>query len=878
MPIEPGTKVGPYEIVGWLGAGAMGEVYRARDPRLGRDVAIKVIPAAFASDRMRLQRFEQEARAAGQLNHPNILAVYDVGANADAPYIVSELLEGQPLRQCLLGGALTSRKAIDYAGQIAQGLSAAHDKGIVHRDLKPDNLFVTSDGRVKILDFGIAKLIQPTDDATRGADRRTLTDTGTAIGTPGYMSPEQVRGEAVDHRSDIFSFGAILYEMLSGRPAFIRNTAADTMAAILTENSIERLPSTVAPALERVVWRCLEKTREARFQSARDLAFGLEVLSGISGTASPGVSRAAASRWRVPAAIAAVALSLAAAVTLWLTRGISVPVDNPLANARVTPITDWPGTESGAEISPDGKFVVFLADRDGETDLWWGQAGTEGFRNLTADLPPLSEFQYIMRAFGFTGDGTEVWFSAGPRRMLMPQTGGPARPFLGRYSGAIAWSPDGARTVFLTTRPNDVLSVADHDGTNAQPIEIKAVDPRLPPKDVHNHNPIWSVDGQWIYFVRGVARALNWTDEMDVWRVRPSGASPERLTHQQTAVTFLAPIDERTLLYSARAVDGSGPWLWALDVPTKATRQITFGIDQDLSVAASRDGRRVVATVARPSSSLSRVPLSDGVEERDVQPYAVPTARPFAPRFGGTSSLFYLAASGMGDRLWRWKDGQALEVLKNPDSALSEPVAVSRDGNQIAVVLRKEGKQRLTIASADGSESRTLAPSIDVLGAAAWSPDASWIAIGGQDAQGPALFMIPVKGGPPVRLVNGWAVNPIWSLDGTLIVYSGPVDSGQVELFGVRPDGSPAQLPSVKVRPGGYKLLRDGTGVVYLPRSSSQDFFRLDFATGTSTQITKLSKQGVVSQFDIDPDGKFIVFDRLRENSDIVLFDLPVRK
>ena len=242
MTIAIGTKIGPYEIVGWLGAGGMGEVYRARDPRLGREVAIKLIPETFAADANRLHRFEQEARAAGQLNHPNILAVYDIGIHAGAPYIVSELLEGESLRSRLHGGALPSRKAIDYARQIAEGLAAAHDKNIVHRDVKPDNLFITNDGRIKILDFGIAKLTRPSDEAARHTGLPTETEAGMVVGTAGYMSPEQVRGESVDARSDIFSVGTILYEMLTGRPPFTRETAAETMAAILKEDPPHAIP------------------------------------------------------------------------------------------------------------------------------------------------------------------------------------------------------------------------------------------------------------------------------------------------------------------------------------------------------------------------------------------------------------------------------------------------------------------------------------------------------------------------------------------------------------------------------------------------------------------------------------------------------------
>jgi serine/threonine protein kinase len=259
MTIAIGTKIGPYEIVGWLGAGGMGEVYRARDPRLSREVAIKVIPETYATDASRVRRFEQEARAAGQLNHPNILAVYDVGLHDGAPYIVSELLEGESLRSRLHTGALPARKAVEFARQIAEGLAAAHDKHIVHRDVKPDNLFITNDGRIKILDFGIAKLTRPSD-AAQHTGMPTETGGGMVVGTAGYMSPEQVRGEEVDARSDLFSFGTVLYETLTGRSPFARETAVETMAAILKEDPPPILGTDVSPALARIVSRVAHST------------------------------------------------------------------------------------------------------------------------------------------------------------------------------------------------------------------------------------------------------------------------------------------------------------------------------------------------------------------------------------------------------------------------------------------------------------------------------------------------------------------------------------------------------------------------------------------------------------------------------------------
>jgi Tol biopolymer transport system component len=557
--------------------------------------------------------------------------------------------------------------------------------------------------------------------------------------------------------------------------------------------------------------------------------------------------------------------------------------ENPLANARFSPLTNWAGTEEGAEVSPDGRFVAFLADKEGEFDLWWSQVGTGQFKNLTQDLPKL-DAPGILRTSGFSGDGAEVWFSAiGKPIMLMPQTGGTPRPFLGEDAKTPAWSPDGSRLAyFRQTEAGDFLFVADRTGADARQIEIKVFGPRESSglaDTVHNHNPVWSPDNQWIYFVHGFVREWNQRDEMDIWRVPPSGGSPERLTHLNTAVTFLAALDLRTLLYIAREEDGAGPWLWALDLPSRVARRVSSGLEQYTSVSASRDGRRVVATRANPSASLWTVPILDRPADDSVaQPYLVQTAPAFAPRFGGTS-LYYLSSRGTDDGLWAFHDGELSEILKGADGPLFEPPAPSPDGRRVAVVRKRDGKHRLTIMSANGAESRTLAPSIDVYGTADWSPDSARIVTGGKDAEGVAgLFMIPVDGdhaGEPVRLADGVAINPVSSPDGRVTVYAGPFAKGQVSLFAVRPDRTPVELPSVRVRPGGYRFLRNGTGLVYLPRPESRDFWLLDLVTKERRQLTRLSNKGSIRGFDITPDGKHIVFDRTRQNSDIVLIDLP---
>src|SRR5436190_1817181 len=324
MNLASGARVGPYEVLNLLGSGGMGEVYSARDERLGRDVAIKILPRAYAESADRLRRFDQEARAAAALNHPNILAVHDIGTHEGGPYIVSEILHGQTLRDVLGHGALVQRKAIEYGIAVAMGLAAAHEKAIVHRDIKPENVFVTADGRVKILDFGLAKLREPLTHDHDATPVATSDTESLVLGTAGYMSPEQVRSQAVDHRSDIFSFGAMLYEMVSGARAFKGDTAVETMGAILKHDPplLSAADATIPVPLASIIQHCLEKERDHRFQSARDLAFALGRLTGTSGsgTLSPFVERPV--RWtrRLVGSAAAVALLLAVGAAAYLRR------------------------------------------------------------------------------------------------------------------------------------------------------------------------------------------------------------------------------------------------------------------------------------------------------------------------------------------------------------------------------------------------------------------------------------------------------------------------------------------------------------------------------------------------------------------------------
>src|ERR1700694_3822843 len=450
MAIAPGTRLGPYEILAPIGAGGMGEVYRAKDPRLGRDVAIKVLPSSFSADPDRLRRFEQEARSAGLLNHPNITAVYDIGTENQAPYVVTELLEGETLRGALAGGKLSARKAVDYALQIAHGLAAAHEKGIVHRDLKPENLFVTKDGRVKILDFGLAKLTH-TEEGSGVTDLPTATagtEPGVVLGTLGYMSPEQVRGRPADARSDIFSFGAILYEMLSGKRAFHGDSAADTMSAILREDPPELSVTNqnISPGLDRIVRHCLEKNPEQRFHSAHDLAFDLETLSGVSAPRVASAGDAPGSWARRLPFLAGIALGLAGMAAAYFAGKKAGYVPPP----SFRQLTFRRGAINSARFAPDGQTILYSARWEGKpVEIFVGRLdspesrafGLPGAELLSVSPSGEMAVSLARRAsIPFVGTGTLA---------RLGMTGGGAPKEILEDVQFAAWAPDGSRMAIV---------------------------------------------------------------------------------------------------------------------------------------------------------------------------------------------------------------------------------------------------------------------------------------------------------------------------------------------------------------------------------------------------------------------------------------------
>src|SRR5262245_3021592 len=451
MPLTPGTRLGPYEILGPLGAGGMGEVYRARDPRIGRDVAIKVLPREVASNQEWLRRFEQEARATGALNHPNLLALYDVGSSETGPFLVAELLEGETLRARLRGGPVPLNRAVDWARQICAGLSAAHERSIVHRDLKPENVFLVRDGRVKILDFGLAK-IGPAAGAG-GPDAVTAaapTSAGVTLGTVGYMAPEQVRGEAACPPSDVFALGAVLNEIVTGRPSFREKTTVETLHAILNGEPapLAKAGRSVPPALERVIGRCLEKDPAQRFRSPADIAFALEAIVPQASAAAPTTAVAGLRAWLA----GGIGLLLLAIPPLWLaTRGrpVEVAPTVPAAAPRMNPFLSSDAIEKEPAWSPTGDFLAYASDAAGNDDIWIADPSGGNPVNLSGSFA-----------------GVDAW---------------------------PAWSPDGRSLAFYSERDGGGIYTMTALGANVR--RVVSIKPGV----LYTFSLSWAHDGNIVY-------------------------------------------------------------------------------------------------------------------------------------------------------------------------------------------------------------------------------------------------------------------------------------------------------------------------------------------------------------------------------------------
>ena len=727
MPLAPGTRLSQYEILSPIGAGSMGEVYRARDTRLDREVAIKVLPELVMYDADRLQRFEVEAKAAAALNHPNILAVYQMGTYAGVPYLVSELLEGKTLAESMRRGPLPVRKALDYAVQIAVGLAAAHEKGIVHRDLKPDNLFVTKDGRIKILDFGLAKVMQPKEHATNAP---TLTMPGVAMGTVGYMSPEQVRGLATDHRTDIFAFGAILYEMTMGKRAFERSTSADTMSAILNEEPkpLSELAPDTPLALQRVILRCLEKNPEQRFQSASDLAFALQALLD-SGSASPSGAHSISSAGQrqsgaqqlvsprrlrnVLAATALVVLAAASVLAYFLTQ----PAPAPRISNYVQLTHDG---QQKSLIGTDGSRIYLNL---GEVRA--GSFASQGVAEMSVGGGEPRKLSVLpvqnMNAVDLSRDGSDLLVVNGqgapPKGPLwsVPILGGSPRKLGDLVGETGAWSPDGKWLAY--TNLGD-LFVARTDGTESRKVlSVKG--------DILNVT--WSPDSGRLRFDSSITAGA--AGQQLEWEVSLAGTDLHRLFEgwhdppDECCGKWTA--DGRHFVFQSNnqiwAVPKSGGFLHSAPQPVQLT-------SSPLSLSSplpSRDGKKLFLIGRSYRGELTRYDAKLGQ---------------FAPFLGGVSAEYVAFSkdgqwvtyvSYPGGTLWRSKvDGSERQQLTDPPMYPVLP-RWSPDGKNIIFfefALSATKPARIYEVSADGGNPRQLMPQdphqqLDPN----WSPDGSKI-------------------------------------------------------------------------------------------------------------------------------------------------------
>jgi eukaryotic-like serine/threonine-protein kinase len=657
MLLAPGTRIEGYEVLSLLGSGGMGEVYRARDSVLKRDVAIKVLPPAVSQDPERLRRFQQEAQSAAALNHPNILAVYQLGTYAGSPYLVSELLEGDTLRQLLERGPLPVRKAIDIGVQFAHGLAAAHDKGIVHRDLKPENLFVSRDGRVKILDFGLAKLMQPPNWEGAGPTRTHGTEPGVVLGTVGYMSPEQVRGKPADHRADIFAFGAILYEMISGKRAFAKATSVETMTAILNEDppTISQIAENTPPGLQRVIHRCVEKNPEQRFQSASDLAFALEAISqsGISGAVAAPAPTQHKSRNRLLwlSGLTAVCLSAAVLYFAMLRRG-ATPSSRISDYAQITR-----DGHSGSVVGTDGARLYLLRNI-GQI----GQVAVSGGAIQPMSLPLSKPYLEDVSPDGST------FLVQSYEKGLLPaqpiytvQILGGAHQYLTDAASAV-WTPDGQSVVYFM--PNGDGYVIGSNGTGSHKFASLAGVP---------DSFSWAHDG----------KTIRYSIKDQLWEMTSDGAHPHELVpgwrteHKKCCGTW-SP-DGSVFIF----LSGPGPQIWAMDADQSWLRpssrlpyQLTSGPIRWGYPIFSKDGQKIFASGSTVAGELIRFDAK---------------SNQFQPFLSGISAEFVSFA----------KDGKSLAYVTYPDGILWK---ANRDGSNRVQLSAPPMQPRVISLSPDGSQ------------------------------------------------------------------------------------------------------------------------------------------------------------------------------
>jgi Tol biopolymer transport system component len=777
----------------------MGEVYRARDMKLGRDVAIKVLPEAFARDHERLARFEREARTLAALNHPNIATIHGLEDTTDVKALVMELVEGPTLADRIVRAPLPPVEALSIARQIVDALDAAHERGIVHRDLKPSNIKITPEGVVKVLDFGLAKAADhPANTDVTQSPTLTVAHTrdGVILGTAAYMSPEQARGALLDKRTDIWAFGCVLYEMLTGRAAFGRGTLSDTLVAILDrEPDWTALPPGTASAVQSLIRRCLDKDQKRRLRDIGDARSELDAPSSAAATPA-----APPKQPLLPWLIAAASL-IALAATGWAWWSTSRGQNTSAASAfsRIVPITAGPAREFGPALSPDGKWVAYVSNAGGSQNVWVKfLAGGEAV-NLTAAAGLDVSGSGAIGGLEVSPDGSRIAVAARPHGAttafatyeIPAPLPGPPRALLDPGFLGMRWSPDGTRMTFIRAGANagDAIWVADGDGTNRREI--------LPASGgAHMHWLTWSRDG-FIYYMRPVTTGFNLTPT-EIYRVAASGGTPEPVVRTLKRAMFPLLLPNGGLIYSADATSVElGMWLR----PAGGNAQrLTFGLGNYAEPRASADGRLLVATRYEMLQSLLRIetggpqagritPLTDGFGG-DIDP----TSAPASPRIAFSSTR------DGARHIWTANaDGTDIRPLTSGASQDERP-ALSPDGQNVAFWSDRGGRRGIWLIAAAGGSPRKLvdAEPLSYLG---WSRDGTAIIYAAGAGTWPGMWSVAIADGQIRQIaVPDTVGEPVWSPTSDRIAYLATSTSGPtlVGLSFIAPDGNSQSAMALK--------------------------------------------------------------------------------
>jgi hypothetical protein len=815
LTLSPGARFGPYEILALLGAGGMGVVYRARDARLNRDVALKVLAAGMADDPGRLQRFEQEARAAATLNHPNVMAVFDLGVEDGTPYIVSELLEGQTLRDLLGRGALTVRTATTLAIQVAHGLAAAHAKGIVHRDLKPENVFVTADGRAKVLDFGIAKITAPASDETTHLSPGTIA--GQVLGTAGYMAPEQVRGDAVDHRADIFAFGAVFYEMLGGHSAFSGDTSVERMTAILKSDP-PALASTVPAHLDRIVRRALEKNPQHRFQSATDIAFALEALAGpVTGTASVTPQPEERPWWRFAAGVLLLALAGAVVGAIVMRQMSKAPPGVATFDARTfdgLPITS-------ARFMPDGQTIVYSAIPQGSPPaLFVINPSAEAPERLDApsahllsvsskgELALITEPRYLAQRV-YSGTLSRMTLGSSPR----PVAEGVREA---------DWSPDGV-----------TMAVVRDLGNGRDSLEFPAGTP-LYEANGYLNNPRVSPDGNSVAFVEHKLRF----DDRGWVKVVTRDGKVTSLTEELFGVLGLAWTEGgQSVVFSGNTSGAS--FLQPMIVPASGREPAhsAFGVPARFIVMdALPDGRWLAVREDLTVGVRAMVPGQD--TERDLA-WIGSTGATALSRDGAWLLMVDVGIRGgpnYGVVLRKTDGSQTLRLGEGL------PQGLSPDGKWAAAIISEPGSLVLYPTGPGAAVQVDIAP-IERPVSSQWFPDSNGLLVCGTAAsRAPRCYRVDRNGAPSRPLAAEGVVARV-APDGTTLLLA--LADGRYQLSTT--DGQTPR-PVAGLRPGDLLIAWSRDSQALYVQSGIQapaQVERVVLATGARTVVRQLTPTGV---------------------------------